>query len=124
MKITKIFIIIISVVLIASIFAWYKLNNIKIDNKTAVITQNGEVVQTIDLGAVTEPYEFDVKTEKGSNTVLVEHDRICVKNATCPDQVCVKQGYIFDSAVPIVCLPNKLVIKITSANSEIDTVTK
>ena len=54
------------------------------------------------------------------NTIEVEHGRIRVREAGCPDQVCVGQGYISDGTVPIVCLPNKLVIEITGGGDSLD----
>ena len=40
--------------------------------------------------------------------------------ADCPDEICIKQGAIEDSARPIVCLPNNIVIKLTNDESDID----
>lgn len=79
----------------------------------AVITLDGEVIDTIDLSAVTNPYSFTVYTDDGDyNIINVEKGKICVCEANCPDQVCVNKGYITNSASPIVCLPNKLIIAI------------
>lgn len=87
----------------------------------ARITLDGKLVEEIDLSAVTEPYTFTVEGPGGfSNTIEVEHGRIRVLEAGCPDQVCVHQGYISDGAVPIVCLPNKLVIEITGGGDRLD----
>ncbi|MDE6103825.1 MAG: NusG domain II-containing protein, partial [Oscillospiraceae bacterium] len=45
--------------------------------------------------------------------------KISVINAECPDQTCVKMGELKSSAAPIVCLPNKLVVKFAEID-EID----
>ena len=87
----------------------------------ARITLAGEVVEEIDLSAVAESYTFTVEGPGGfSNTILVEPGRIRVEWAGCPDQVCVNQGYISDGTVPIVCLPNQLVIEITGGGDSLD----
>lgn len=78
----------------------------------AVISVDGEVWDTVDLNAVTEAYEFTVETDYGWNTVMVAPGNIRVIDADCPHQDCVKQGFISDGAIPIVCLPHKLVIEI------------
>jgi len=80
---------------------------------TARILLDGEELRTIDLmSAATET--FAVEGEDGyRNVVEVEKGRIRVSEANCPDQVCVRQGWISDSATPIVCLPHGLVIEIT-----------
>lgn len=80
--------------------------------QTATLWLNGELYQTIDLSAVTQPYEFDVVTEWGTNTVRVQPGGISVSWADCPDQLCVQQGVIDSSAIPITCLPHRLVIQI------------
>lgn len=89
--------------------------------KKAEIIQNGQVIRTIDLFAVTEPYEIVVEDGNGGlNTVRVENGRIAVSDANCPDKVCVNQGFIENGVVPIVCLPHKLVVSITGENEEYD----
>ena len=87
----------------------------------ARITLDGELVEEIDLSAVTEPYTFTLEGPGGfTNTIQVEHGRIRVLEAGCPDQVCVNQGYISDGTVPIVCLPNRLVIEIVGGGDSLD----
>ena len=87
----------------------------------ARITLDGKLVDEIDLSAVTEAYTFTVEGPGGfSNTIEVEPGRIRVLEAGCPDQVCVNQGYISDGTVPIVCLPNRLVIEITGGGDSLD----
>ena len=80
---------------------------------TAEIYRNNVLVRTVDLGAVTEPYLFTIDGEIGTNVIAVEPGRIRVQEADCPDQVCVNQGWQADGVLPIVCLPNKLVIQLT-----------
>ena len=87
----------------------------------ARITLDGELVEEIDLSAVTDPYTFTLEGPGGfTNTIEVEHGRIRVLEAGCPDQVCVNQGYISDGTVPIVCLPNRLVIEIVGGGDSLD----
>ena len=58
----------------------------------------------------------------GHNTVLVKKGEICMADADCPDKICISQGGISDASYPIVCLPNKVIIKI-EGDFEYDTVT-
>ena len=73
---------------------------------------DGECIRSVDLSKVTESYEFTDESERGMNVVRVEKGRICVKEADCPDKVCVHSGWLKNAAAPICCLPHKLVIKI------------
>lgn len=83
---------------------------------TANIYQDGTLIRSIDLSKVNESYTFTVDGENGaSNTVEVRPGEIAVIEANCPDKVCVNMGFIKNKALPITCLPNKLVIKIEAS---------
>lgn len=89
--------------------------------KIVKIMQYGNLIKTIDLSDVKEPYEFTVEDKEGGyNTIRVENGRIAVIDADCPDKVCVKQGFISDGALPVVCLPHKLTISVTGENEKYD----
>jgi hypothetical protein len=81
----------------------------------AAVYLDGECIRRIDLDAVVLPYEFDVESEWGYNVIRVERGGIAVVEADCPDQICVHQGTIDNGAVPIVCMPHRLVIQIEGA---------
>ena len=94
------------------------------EGTVARITLDGRLGEEMDLAAVTEAYTFTGEGPGGfTNTIEVEPGRIRVREAGCPDQVCVNQGYISDGTVPIVCLPNKLVIEITGGGDSLDAAT-
>ncbi len=85
---------------------------------SADILQNGSLLRTVSLD---EPAEFTVPAPNGGiNTITVRDGRICVSHATCPDQVCVRQGWVNTDMTPIVCLPNGLVIQITGGDQDLD----
>lgn len=80
---------------------------------TADIYQSGELLTSIDLSAVSQPYTFTVTGENGcTNEIEVRPDQIGIISADCPDKLCVHQGFISDSRLPITCLPNRLVIQL------------
>lgn len=91
----------------------------------ACITRNGSLLYEIDLNKETKQRYIEITAEDGTllNRISVEPGRIRVEHANCPDQVCVEQGWIQDSALPIVCLPNKLIIEITGGEEGADAVT-
>ncbi len=79
----------------------------------ARISLDGAVVEEIDLSALTQPKTLTVTGKSGlQNTIVAEPGRIYVREADCPDQICVHQGAITDGTVPIVCLPNHLIIEL------------
>ncbi|MDY3304739.1 MAG: NusG domain II-containing protein [Clostridia bacterium] len=86
------------------------------EKRYACIFDDGKLVQKIDLSNVSNPY----KIELAGNVILVEKGQISMIDADCPDKLCIKQGAISDSARPIVCLPNKIVIKLTDDKDDVD----
>lgn len=79
----------------------------------AEIYSDGALRYTVDLDRVREPQRLTVEGPRGVNVILIEPGRIRVESADCPDQVCVNAGWLSDSASPIVCLPHRLVIRLT-----------
>lgn len=86
--------------------------------ETAEIWSEGKLIQTVDLS---QPQQFTVRSSQGSNTITVKDGAIAVTQATCPDHHCQARGFC-SSGMPIVCLPNQLVIRF-SAKGELDAVT-
>ena len=86
----------------------------------ARITRDGAVLEEIDLDKVDQPYSFTLEDGSGANTIQVEQGRIRISEADCPDQVCVNQGWISGSALPIICLPHRLMIEIVGAGGGVD----
>lgn len=80
---------------------------------TAHIYQDGQLIKTIDLSAVSESSQFTLETADGGyNTIEIRRGEIAVTAASCPDHVCMRQGFIHNSLLPITCLPNRLVIEL------------
>ena len=78
---------------------------------TAYIYSDGELQTTIDLSQITETQDITFSDGSGGyNITRVSYGKIEVIEANCPDKVCIHMGAIHSSAVPIVCLPHKLVI--------------
>ena len=91
------------------------------DHPVARITLDGALVQEIELDKVGASFTFTVTGASGlTNTILVEQGRIRVEAADCPDQICVRQGFISDGTVPIVCLPNQLVFDFVGGGEVFD----
>lgn len=78
----------------------------------ATVSRDGEVMRTIDLSAVDEPFTFEVADERGCNVVAVEHGRIRVVEADCPDRICEHAGWIDAPGRPIACIPHGLAITV------------
>ena len=110
---TRVWIFIIFVLLLVSGAIAYSFSQIQQESCIANIYQDGKLLRTIDLSQVKTEESFVIEGKNGcSNTIAIAPGKISVQNATCPDHVCINQGWIQDGVYPIVCLPNKLVIRI------------
>ena len=91
----------------------------------AYIYQNGNLVQSISLWDVTEAYRITIKGENNAeNEIEVRPGSIGMISASCPDKLCVHQGFIDNSLLPVTCLPNRLVIQVrTEKISQKDEIT-
>lgn len=79
----------------------------------ACIYSDGKLVERIRLDNIEGTYTRRIETgDGGYNTVEAKKGKIHVSEASCPDKVCINTGYISSSALPVSCLPNKLIIKI------------
>lgn len=95
-----------------------------IPKKNAVqIKSGGKVLYTLDLLSEADR-TFTVQTAHGSNTVEIKDHKIRVQSADCPDQTCVKMGWLDSSAMPIVCLPHGLVIEFTEDAGGVDAISE
>lgn len=64
--------------------------------------------------ALAEEGEYEILGSEGQrNTIRIEEGGVRMTEASCPDQLCVHQGTIRDSAGVIVCLPHRLVVRLT-----------
>lgn len=116
-------ILILALIIVLSLFSLKMINR---ESKTLGIVKvikNNEVIKTIDLSKVKESYEFEVKGDnEESNTIKVESTGVSIVSASCKDKICIHTGKIKDSSLPIVCLPNKLIIKFESTKESEDNI--
>lgn len=85
------------------------------------IVQDGKLLYTFDLTSA-EDQTLEIEYKGRINTVQIEKGRIRMLDADCPDQICVHMGWLDSSKMPIVCLPNHLVIEYADLEDEVDTV--
>ncbi len=114
-------IVLIGVFLVSGLYVTW-LNRTQGDSLTATVTSDGRLIREIELGSVSEPYQFRVDAPDGGyNIVAVERGRIRVIEADCPEQVDVRQGWISEPHQSLICLPHRLVITLRSAGkSDVD----
>lgn len=89
--------------------------------------QQGDMVQIEVAGEVFGTYSLMEENEiqiYDTNILLIRKGKVFMKEADCPDQICVKHKEIYRNGETIVCLPNKVIVKISAAqDNTIDAVT-
>ena len=106
----------VSIIILSITILILKLTSVKL-NKIASIYYENNLVLQIDLSK--EEQEYIVKGYNGDVKIKAGNSKIKVVSETSEKHLCSKQGYISESYETIVCLPNKIVIKIVS-NNELD----
>lgn len=85
------------------------------------IVQDGTVLYRFDLSTAKDQ-TIDIEYDGRINTVQIENGKIRMLEADCPDHTCVHMGWLESGALPIVCLPNHLIIEFADADSNVDAV--
>lgn len=55
---------------------------------------------------------LDLKTEHGSNKIVIEKGKVWVSESSCRDKLEIKAGKIQKDGESLICLPNRLVVSI------------
>ncbi len=79
------------------------------------IYQNGELLWELPLNTETT---LDISGDY-INHIEIQDGKVAVTKSDCPGNDCVKMGWLFEGHRSIVCLPNKIEIRLAGA-SEVD----
>lgn len=117
--------IIVGVLVIAGLFYLfnqYRLSKMDSNNLYVEINVDGEVYEKVSLD---EEKEMKIETKHGVNIIKIHDHGVEMIEANCPDQICVKSGFITKTDNPIVCLPNRVYVEIVGdSEDEIDAISE
>ncbi len=87
--------------------------------RTAVIISDGKVLGRYDLDLMEGENRMIIKSEYsgGCNEVLISAEGVCVTGSDCMGKDCIKTGTISHYGETTACLPNRLIITITSGDN-------
>ncbi len=83
------------------------------------ITANGEPYGTYSLS---KNQTIEIKQNGHINKITIKDNTVQMSYSDCKNQVCVKDGRISRTNQSIVCLPNRIVIRITGGEEEYDAI--
>ncbi|MBR5562091.1 MAG: NusG domain II-containing protein [Clostridia bacterium] len=101
------------IIVAALVFAYTSISNA--DNLQAVITVDGEIVETVDLSSVKEKIVITPDTQP-KVVIVAENGEIRFDSAECDDKLCVNTGSLKKGGDTAVCLPAKTVITVEGAD--------
>lgn len=78
---------------------------------TVTVTVDGQLYATY---ALSDTVEVDIDSGDGTNRLIIRDGKAFVEAASCPDGICVAHRPIFRDGESIVCLPNRVVVTVTS----------
>ena len=79
------------------------------DNLRVQIRKDGEVIRELPLNT-----DAVISVEGDyTNTVVIRDGQVAITESSCPGEDCVHTGWIRRSGRSIVCLPNRLEVRIT-----------
>lgn len=111
-----IFIGMLAVLCIAVCILVYKGGQIK--GSKILVTVDGEEYGVYSL---LKEQNICIETENGTNIIEIKDGKASMKEADCPDGLCIDQNDISFDKESIICLPNKVVISVISDNeSDLD----
>ena len=109
------FLIIAIALILAGIFLLITINGKR--GESVEIVVDGEVTAVFTLDSDTE---YRVDTPEGWNIIKIHGGTVSVIESDCPNQICVKHKEISKSGESIICLPHKIIVRITGTNQETD----
>ena len=116
-KIKKADIFVIFLIVIASFLIYFFTNKLPEEDanisKKVVITVDGKIFKEVPLTKDTDE-KIDINTVYGKNEVIIEKGEVHMHESNCKDKICMKMGKISIPGDSIICLPNRVMVKIVS----------
>lgn len=126
MKKADFFVILVILLISASIsfFTVKTMHEGKNENKKVLITINGNVYKEFPLTKNIDK-KIHIDSKFGHNTIVINNGKVFMDESDCKDKICIKKGEISIVGDSIICLPNRLIIKIISdENPGLDVILK
>lgn len=110
---TKVWLLVLGLLLAAGLVGMFLVRAAREEGAQVLITWNDQAQGTYPLD---QDRSLVFESENGlRNVVTIRDGAVFMEEATCPDQVCVRHAPTSQTADPIVCLPNRLVVEVQAA---------
>ncbi len=85
------------------------------NGKSVEVSVDGKTVGIYDLNT---DRKVEIQGLNGKNYLVIENGEAYMEKAECPDGLCVNMGKISRQGQSVICLPNKVVVKIVGNEAE------
>lgn len=86
--------------------------------KLLIIQHDNKIIERIDLTKVKSETKLTVPVQDGTLTIMYDKTGARVIASPCPEKLCVNQGKITKAGQTIACLPEKVLLTITTPGKE------
>ena len=108
-----------SLLLVAAIGAVY-LFFFRATGNSVKVTIDGELYGSYSLSENITKDIYTGKDNTNLNRLIIKDGKAYIESASCPDGICVGHRPIFRDGESIVCLPNRVVVTITTNDDDND----
>ena len=91
------------------IFSTFFINIKRLPGEMCSVEVSGKNTNQLKLS---ESQIFSVTGPRGKTQIQIKDNKVRVTNSACREKICVRSGWINKTGQIIVCVPNKVVIKI------------
>ena len=93
---------------------YYHQNLVSMGENLVEISVNGQEYEVIPLTDANGNLRREIEGVNGLTVVEIRDQRVRVISSACPDKLCIHSGWIDRPGQMLVCLPNRVVVKIVS----------
>lgn len=106
------------IIIIVSLSSMFYIKNIATNSgeKYVSVEVDGKQHKKITFSNDNKKRYLDINTKYGYNKLEIYKEKVRVIEASCPDQLDIKQGFIENVGEIIVCLPNRMVVEVKGEN--------
>ena len=99
--------VLILILLTVALSAFFIIESLRADGVSVRVTVDGDLAAEYSLSR-----DGEYVLNGGTNILVISNGKAYVKEASCPDGLCINQGKISLSGERIVCLPNRVMIEV------------
>jgi hypothetical protein len=111
----------IGLILLFAVGSFLSFKTFELKTKKCLVYHNGSLLEEIDLR---KDGIKELHVAEGRMKLEVSKGRIRVLQSSCPRGLCIQAGWITTGRMPIVCVPNKILIEIKGCDYQYDAVSQ